>query len=149
MAWRARRNVPCCDPKLYENYYVNQAGNGLPVFSGARVQRGHGLGNIFSGLVKAAMPLVKSGVKALGKHGLKTGIQIAEDVLSGQKPKRAIQRRTKKAGSQLLDSALHQFIPGPPGEPRRGRQQQKGRKRRAPSQTGSSSRSKRQRDIFG
>lgn len=62
------------------------------------------------------MPLVKSGVKVLGKYGLKTGMQIAEDVISGQKPKRALQRRTKQAGSELLGRTLHQFILEPPGK---------------------------------
>ena len=139
MAWRGRRQPPCSDPKLYENYYSNQVGNGLPVFMGTRAQRGHGLGNIFASLTKAAMPLIKTSVKALGKHGLKTGVEIVGDVLSGKKPKRAVQRRA----TQLLGRALHEF--SPPGEPA---QPKKGIKRRAPKQTRSSSKSKRQRDIF-
>ena len=30
----------------YEDYYVRHVGEGLPVFVGARVQRGHGLGSV-------------------------------------------------------------------------------------------------------
>jgi len=26
----------CCDAKAYEDYYVNQAGNGMPFFVGAQ-----------------------------------------------------------------------------------------------------------------
>lgn len=116
----------------------------MPFFAGTRIQRGHGLGNLFSGLVRAAMPLVKSGVKALGKQAAKTGMQIAGDVLKGQKPKRAAQKRTKQAGKQLLDKAIHQFMP--PGQPARGR------KRKAQSRSLSSARAAKQsrsaKDIF-
>ncbi len=147
-----KRNAHCCDSKLYDDYYLRQVGSGLPAFTGARTQRGHGLGNIFSGLVRAAMPLVKSGVKALGKQGMKTGLQIAGDVLSGQKPKRTIRQRGKQAGQQLLHKALHQFItPPPPGKPHK-RRQQRGIKRRAPGHTVSSARatkrSRSRKDIF-
>lgn len=131
---------------MYDDYYQRQVGHGMPYFSGTRVQRGHGLGNIFSGLVRAAMPLVKSGMKALGKQGLKTGMQIAGDVLQGRKPRRAARRRTKQAGKQLLSRALQQFMP--PGEPKK----RKGIKRRAQQRSVSSSRAAKRRrssgDIF-
>lgn len=38
----------CCNPRLIEEYYSNQVGNGLPVFSGSRVQKGHGIGSLLS-----------------------------------------------------------------------------------------------------
>jgi hypothetical protein len=44
------------DTKAYPDYYIHQAGKGYPVFAGRRYQRGHGLGSIFGGLFKAAMP---------------------------------------------------------------------------------------------
>ena len=141
-----RRAAHCSDAKLYDDYYVGQVGHGMPFFAGTRIQRGHGLGNIFSGLVRAAMPLVKSGVKALGKQAAKTGMQIAGDVLRGQKPKRAARKRTKQAGQQLLNTALHQFMT-PPGEPAKHR----GIKRKAPPRQVSSARAAKQRrsqDIF-
>ena len=145
MAYK-RRAAHCGDSKLYDDYYQRQVGHGMPYFSGTRVQRGHGLGNIFSGLVRAAMPLVKSGMKALGKQGLKTGMQIAGDVLQGRKPRRAASRRTKQAGKQLLSRALQQFMP--PGEPKK----RKGIKRRAQQRSVSSSRAAKRRrssgDIF-
>jgi hypothetical protein len=47
------------DTKAYHDYYIHQAGKGYPVFAGRRYQRGHGLGSIFGGLFKAAMPLLK------------------------------------------------------------------------------------------
>jgi hypothetical protein len=45
--------------------YIHQAGKGYLVFAGRRYQRGHGLGSIFGGLFKAAMPLLKKGAKTL------------------------------------------------------------------------------------
>jgi hypothetical protein len=53
------------DTKAYRDYYINQAGKGYPVYAGKRYQRGHGLGSIFGGFFKAAMPLLKKGSKSL------------------------------------------------------------------------------------
>jgi hypothetical protein len=41
-----------------------------------------GLGSIFGGLFKAAMPLLKKGAKTPGREALKTGSNIAGDVVS-------------------------------------------------------------------
>ncbi len=161
-----RRSPYQGDPRSYESYYGSQVGHGMPVFLGARVQRGHGLGNLFAGLVRAAMPLVKKGVKAIGKQGMKTGIQIAGDVFSGHKPKQAAKRRAKQAGLQLIGSALGQHPPGTRAT--RGRTQSRGRdgrgvgqssgghahqrgratKRKSSSHPVSSLSSKRRKDIF-
>jgi hypothetical protein len=46
------------------------------VFAGRRYQRGHGLGSIFGGLFKAAMPLLKKGAKTLEREALKTGLNM-------------------------------------------------------------------------
>ena len=58
------------DTKAYHDYYIHQAGKGYPVFAGRRYQRGHGLGSIFGGLFKAAMPLLKKGAKTLEREAL-------------------------------------------------------------------------------
>jgi hypothetical protein len=65
------------DTKAYHDYYIHQAGKGYPVFAGKRYQRGHGLGSIFGGLCKAAIPFLKKGAKILGHEVLKTGLNIA------------------------------------------------------------------------
>lgn len=86
----------------YEDYYVRQVGDGLPVFVGARVQRGHGLGSLFGGLIRSAMPLIKRGALALGKGALKTGLGVAGDVLSGQSIKESAEacERNRKGHDQ-------------------------------------------------
>ena len=75
----------CCDAsrEMYEDYYIRQSGNGLPVFQGSRGQRGHGLGSMLSGLFRSAVPMLKRGLVTFGKHALKTGLEIASDVADG------------------------------------------------------------------
>ena len=77
----------CCedDASAYENnYYVNQCGDGVPVFYGSRTQRGHGIGSIFSSLLRTVFLILKRVGPALGRKALQTGMQIASDVASGQ-----------------------------------------------------------------
>ena len=86
--------------KLYEQYYVDQAkqkGGNLPAFHGARFQRGYGLGSIFKGLFRWAMPHLQQGAKMLGKKSLQTGVQVAQDVLGGENVKTATKKRAKQA----------------------------------------------------
>ena len=71
----------------YSEYYARQAGGALPYFAGAQYQRGHGLGSLFGGLLRSSKPLIKRGDVALGKGALKTGVRIADDVMSGQSVK--------------------------------------------------------------
>ena len=71
----------CCDGHAHEEYYVQQAGGGLPVFAGARVQQGHGIGNVLGGLIRMAIPLLKSGVGALKREAVKAGVGLAGNLL--------------------------------------------------------------------
>ena len=103
------------DSRSYEDYYVRQVGGGLPVFVGARVQRGHGLGSLFGGLIRSAMPLIKRGALALGKGALKTGLGVAGDVLSGQSIKSSAKRRLKETGKDMVGKMLGSSAHGPPG----------------------------------
>ena len=77
----------CCEASrgMYEDYYINQAGSGLPVFQGYRGQRGHSLGSMLSSVFRSAVPMIKRGLATFGKHALKTGLEIAEDVTQGKK----------------------------------------------------------------
>ena len=77
-----------------------------PNFVGARVQRGHGLGSLFGGLIRSTMPLIKRGTMTLGKRALSTGVRIADDVISGQNIKTAAKRRVTEAGKDLLRGLL-------------------------------------------
>ena len=90
----------------YDDYYAQQVGGALPYFAGARVQRGHGFGSLFGGLLRSVAPLIKRGALALRNRALKTGAQIAGDILSGENIRTAAKRRTKTAGRDLLQSLL-------------------------------------------
>ena len=107
------------DSKPYENYYLNQVGQGVPVFEGATLQRGYGLGGILSGLLRSAVPLIKQGVKTLGKHALRTGVNIATDTLAGQNFKTSAKRRLKETGSRMGQQAVRKMT----GSGKSGRKQ--------------------------
>ena len=87
----------------YNDYYTRKAGGALPYFVSARGQRGHGFGSLFGGLIRSAMPLIKRGAVALGKGALKTGLRIADDVMSGQNIKNGRQT-TRHLHQQRLDT---------------------------------------------
>jgi hypothetical protein len=128
--------------KYFQDYYLRKAGHGYPVITGGRFQRGHGMGSIFGGLFKAAMPLLKSGAKTLGRETLKTGLNIAGDVVQGKNLKQAAKTRLKTTGQRMLQRALAQS--GPPGERtiKRNARQKKNRRRQTRQRNTS-------RDIFG
>ena len=84
--------------QLYEEYYLNQAkqkGGNLPAFRGSRFQQGYGLGSIFKGLFRWAMPYLQQGAKILGKKALQTEAQVAQDVLDGHDVKTAANGQNK------------------------------------------------------
>ena len=90
----------CCNPQLYEDYYLSQTGKGY--FSGSQRQLGYGLGNIFASLGRSVLPLVKRGAKSIGKEVLKSGTNFVSDILEGKNLKQAALNRTKETGSNLL-----------------------------------------------
>lgn len=89
----------CCDASrhLYESYYLDQSGSGIPVFAGSRGQRGHGLGSILGGLFRSALPMIKRGLAVFGKHALKTGLEIANDVVEGESIRNSAKRRVPES----------------------------------------------------
>ena len=61
-----RRKRYCCDAsrQMYEDYYTGQVGGNMPVFPGARYQRGHGLGNVIGGLFRrVVLPFLRTSAK--------------------------------------------------------------------------------------
>lgn len=77
--------------EVYLKYYQAQAGNGLSDIgqlyhiSPKFVQRGRGgIGSFFSGIFRHLKPIIKSGLLALKKQSIKTGVNIIKDL--GEKP---------------------------------------------------------------
>ena len=85
-----------------------------PSKSASGYQRGHGLGSIFGGLFKAAMPLLKKGTKTLEREALKTRLNNAGDVVQGINIKQATKSRLESTGENLLQKAMDTV--GPPGQ---------------------------------
>ena len=101
----------CCDASrgLYEDYYMNQSENGVNVFQGSRGQRGHGLGSMLSGLFRSAMPMLKRGLAIFGRHALRTGAEIANDVADGESLGNSARRRVSEGIKRINPSEF--FIP--------------------------------------
>ncbi len=96
-----------CNAKEYESYFLNQIGSGgFPVFRAGTHQYGRGIGSFFGGILRAAIPLLKSGGKALLKQGARTGAQIANDVMGGKSLKTAAKNRAKEAGKRLFHQTI-------------------------------------------
>lgn len=95
----------CCT-KTFEDYYVGQAGNGMPYYQGLSLQRGYGIGGFFAKLFRGVLPFLKSGAKAVGKEALRTGTMVANDVLSGENFKTSLKTRTKESGKKLARKAV-------------------------------------------
>ncbi|GFS44890.1 uncharacterized protein F54H12.2 [Trichonephila inaurata madagascariensis] len=87
----------CC-VKQYEYYYVNQAGSGLSYYQSQSFQKGYGIGGCFKRLFRTALPFLTRGAKSVGKEVLKTGAQIANDLLEGQNLEDAAKHRAKETG---------------------------------------------------
>ena len=101
--------------KFYEQYYVDQAkqkGRNLPAFHGARFQRGYGLGSIFRGLFRWAIPHLQQGAKVIGKKALQTGVNVAKDVLDGDNIKTAISKQAKQAIGNMASQKSQQAQSG-------------------------------------
>ena len=80
---------------MYEDYYSRQAGGQIPVFVSSRYQPGHGLGSVLGGLVRRfVIPLFTTHDKTLALNALRTGMDVAEDVLgSGRGVKESVKKR--------------------------------------------------------
>ena len=76
----------------------------LKVYAGRRRQRGYGLGGLFSSLFAA--PLLKQGLKTVGKQALRTGAGVLGDVLEGRQFKESLAARAEEGGRNLGRQAL-------------------------------------------
>jgi hypothetical protein len=102
---------------VYQNYYANQVGHGIGVFSGSTIQRGGGIGSFLSSVSKSVLPLLKSGVKSTlpllksaGKELINTGASIASDVLRGQNVRQSAGDRFKNVGKNIGSNLLNNLV---------------------------------------
>ena len=116
--------------KMYEEYYLNQTGSGLPGFVGARYQRGHGLGNMLRSLSRIVIPFIKKGVGKIGKQAVKSSMDIAHDAMLGKNIKAAAKKRVSDGLRELV---TQKGRGGPPGERIKKMKRESGYKRKATS----------------
>ena len=135
---RKRAEYVAPTDSVYKNYYLNQAGHGIPVYKGSGLQRGHGLGSILGGLLRSAAPLMKSAAKTIGREALNFGVGLAKDALSGEDVKTSAEKRGRLLGTNLLDSVVQP-------QQRSKKRKTVGNKRRQPKPN----KKRRQEDIFG
>ena len=144
-----KRRAYCCDASrhMYEDYYSRQAGGEMPVFAGSRYQHGHGLGSVLGGFFRRfVVPLFKTHGKTLALDTLRTGMNVADDVLgSGQGFKESVKKRVpegiKRTAQHMMGQSGSNVRGGntaQPGYSSRGRKTGKRRKTAV-----------RAKDIFG
>ena len=135
----------CCDDDMqaYERYYRNQCGHGLPIFYGAHMQRGHGLGSIFGGLFRSVFPFIKKYAPVIGRKALQTGVRIANDVAEGQSFKDAAKSRLFGA----LEEGINNFVPQAESQSGSGNRRKRSH-RRPPPRRKQTKEKKRKLDIF-
>lgn len=109
---QGRKNVHSLNEQsVYDRYYVNQAGSGLPFYSGSRIQSGYGLGSILGGLLRSAVPLLKPALKTVGREVARSGVDVVKDVMQGQSLKQAAKRRLREGANRSLRAATGVILP--------------------------------------
>ena len=106
--------------KFDNPYFVNKAkvkgcsqvGGSLPGFQDTRMHRGFGLGSLFRGFYRTALPFAKTGTKLLGTTLLDTGANIIKDIAKGRNFGKSVGKRGKQGGLKLLNIAKTQMGSG-------------------------------------
>ena len=92
-------------------YYLHQAGRGKnngigPVYATPLVlQRGYGICSFLNGLWRVFIPIIWSGVKALGRDSLRTGSDILTDIAHSspdQNPRDIVSKHVTQSTQNLI-----------------------------------------------
>ncbi|GFV84592.1 uncharacterized protein F54H12.2 [Trichonephila clavipes] len=67
---------------------------------------GYGIGGWFKRLFRSALPFLSRGAKSVGKEVLRTGAQIANDLLEGRNLQESAEERAKETGRILAKKAI-------------------------------------------
>lgn len=98
------------DPQRYVEYYTTQAGNGLPGYHGSSAMYGAGLGGLFRGLFRMAIPLLKRGFSIAKPHLKSAARNIVGDVVNS-----VMSRQTKQqdgSGLMVMSRGVRKRPPG-------------------------------------
>lgn len=72
------------DPALFKNHYKCQVGHGIPGFKGS--QYGSGFGTLLGGLMRRALPLLRSGLQIAAPHMKTAAKHIAQEGMMAAMP---------------------------------------------------------------
>lgn len=87
-----------------DDYYVQQAGNGMGGFSGLRYQKGDGFfGRLISGSI---LPMIKKVLPYLGKTALGAAGEVWNDVSQGEKFKESLKNRLRSTAGKVGFDAM-------------------------------------------
>ncbi len=103
----------------YVDYYRNQAGCGLPGYAGGAVMYWAGLGGLFRGLFRMAVPLLKKGFNIAKPHLKAAAKNIVSDVVSNAMSRSYNDDPKAQDGSGLMVMTCKRTSK-PPGIRRRG-----------------------------
>lgn len=89
----------------FNKYYLDQA-DGTPIFRGAPIQRGYGLGNAFRRFISWAIPYLKEYglpvAKSVGKEIISNAASMANDALEGKDIKESANAKIRSSLEKLL-----------------------------------------------
>ena len=100
------------DEMFYDEYYSNQAGNGMGYFAGRSYmpqQSGDGIGNFLKSAGKFLTPILSRGARTVGKNLLSSGVGIVGDLMEGKKFKDVAKSRLKETGKNVMGSLISEF----------------------------------------
>jgi hypothetical protein len=96
----------------YQKYYEDQIGSSIPIFYGAKNQRGYGLGSMFKSFFRwvtpfktHALPLLRKGASTVGTEAVKTASNILTDTISGKDFEESFKSNAKEAINNLATQA--------------------------------------------
>ena len=98
-----QRKIYCVCDSDFKSFYKSQAGNGfsdIEIYRGTPYQRGYGFGSIFK---RFALPVLKF----LGKHALKTGLNVGQDILDRKNLKKSFKDRGKEGLRTVAQEGLN------------------------------------------
>lgn len=95
----------CKSDRNFENYYLQQAGNGYSdfnIYKGIPYQRGYGLGSF---LKRYGIPIAKY----LGRNLWNTGVAIGQDLIANEDPKLTVKKHLKRTAKIIAKDSLQKL----------------------------------------
>jgi hypothetical protein len=94
-----------------DNIYHQKGAGGMPVYYGARYQRGMGIGIMFKSFARWILPVAKTHVvpvlkdaaEFVGSEAIKTAANIATDAIDGKELNKSVKERAKESIGSIIE----------------------------------------------